>query len=270
MELKATVLIDNIAEPPLLCEWGLSICIEYNGRKILLDTGKSGGFAENAAQLGVELADIDYGVLSNAHYDHADGMEDFFQRNTQAEFCLRADSGENCYSGEGADRHYIGIKSGTLELFKSRIRRCAGDVRLFDGAWLIGHRHDMLSAGKRAHMYILEDGEWQTDLFSHEQSLVFCTDKGLVVFNSCCHGGADVVVEEAKEALGGEVYALVGGLHLFRNNDDEVLEMAQRLKATGVKRIVTGHCTGDRGFELLRTELGDMVTQMYSGMSVVF
>lgn len=42
MDLKATVLIDNIAEPPLLCEWGLSICIEYRGRKILLDTGKSG------------------------------------------------------------------------------------------------------------------------------------------------------------------------------------------------------------------------------------
>lgn len=218
----------------------------------------------------MQLADIEYGVLSHAHYDHADGMEDFFDRNTKSEFYLRADCGEDCYSGEGADRHYIGIKSGTLERFKSRIHRCTGNVELFDGAWLIGHRRDMLSAGKRAHMYILKDGTWQTDLFSHEQSLVFRTEKGLVVFNSCCHGGADVVVEEAKETLGSDVYALVGGLHLFRSSDSEVLEMAQRLKDSGVKRIITGHCTGERGFELLKSELGEVVTQMYSGMSFVF
>ena len=43
--LKMTVLIDNIAAEPLISEWGLSILIEADGRKILLDTGASGQFA---------------------------------------------------------------------------------------------------------------------------------------------------------------------------------------------------------------------------------
>lgn len=39
--MKATVLADNIGEGPLAGEWGLSIYIEYENKKILLDTGAS-------------------------------------------------------------------------------------------------------------------------------------------------------------------------------------------------------------------------------------
>ena len=42
--MKATVLVDNIGEGPLAGEWGLSIYIEYENKKILLDTGASALF----------------------------------------------------------------------------------------------------------------------------------------------------------------------------------------------------------------------------------
>ena len=77
-KLEMTVLIDNVAEEPLAGEWGLSILIIADGRKILLDTGSSGLFARNADYLGIDLGSVDIGVLSHAHYDHADGMETFF------------------------------------------------------------------------------------------------------------------------------------------------------------------------------------------------
>ena len=38
-KLTMTVLSDNIAEEPLISEWGLSILLEADGRRILLDTG---------------------------------------------------------------------------------------------------------------------------------------------------------------------------------------------------------------------------------------
>ena len=76
--MKATVLIDNIAESPLKDEWGLCVFIEHKGKKILLDTGASALFKENAKKLGVDLSTVDFAVLSHAHYDHADGMKDFF------------------------------------------------------------------------------------------------------------------------------------------------------------------------------------------------
>ncbi len=46
--MRATVLVDNLEHNGLKGEWGLSIYIEYRDKKILLDTGASGLFAENA------------------------------------------------------------------------------------------------------------------------------------------------------------------------------------------------------------------------------
>ena len=64
--LEMTVLIDNVAEAPLASEWGLSILIHADNRTILLDTGASGLFAQNAEVLGIDLAKVDTGVLSHA------------------------------------------------------------------------------------------------------------------------------------------------------------------------------------------------------------
>lgn len=52
-ELRATALIDNLADGGLLCEWGLAVHIEYRGKSYLLDTGATGKFADNAALLGI-------------------------------------------------------------------------------------------------------------------------------------------------------------------------------------------------------------------------
>ena len=73
--MKATVLADNIGEGPLAGEWGLSIYIEYENKKILLDTGASALFTENAKAMDIPLENIDFGIRSHAHYDHANGME---------------------------------------------------------------------------------------------------------------------------------------------------------------------------------------------------
>lgn len=53
--MKATVLADNIGEGPLAGEWGLSIYIEYENKKILLDTGASALFVENAKAMDIPL-----------------------------------------------------------------------------------------------------------------------------------------------------------------------------------------------------------------------
>ena len=48
--MRATVLIDNISNCQLHAEWGLSIYIEYEGHRLLLDTGEGEQFAQNAAE----------------------------------------------------------------------------------------------------------------------------------------------------------------------------------------------------------------------------
>lgn len=82
--MRATVVVDNLKDSEMAGEWGLCTFIEYRGKRILLDSGASPLFAENAGKLNIPLDEIDFAVLSHAHFDHANGMKRFFQLNRRA------------------------------------------------------------------------------------------------------------------------------------------------------------------------------------------
>lgn len=268
--MKAKILIDNNTKNELCPEWGLSVWIEQDGHIILLDTGASGAFAENAGKLGLDLKQVEYGVLSHAHFDHSDGLDVFFKENKTASFYLRKGARENCYSSRKYYLKYIGIKKGLLETYKDRIVYAEGDLELMPGVTLVPHKTPNLKqVGKEAGMYVRRGLFWRPDDFSHEQSLVIETKKGLVVFNSCSHGGADAIIREVEETWPDKrIYALVGGLHLFRSSDETVRAVAEKIKHLGIEKIFTGHCTGARAMEILKEELGDKVEALYTGLEI--
>ena len=273
------VLIDNIASTcgsrKLFGEWGLSVYVEFEGKRYLLDTGASHLFAKNAGVMGMDLSKIDVGVLSHAHFDHSDGMAKFFHVNKTAPFYLRKGAGENCYHthkllGRFTYHVYIGIHKGFLKRFADRIRFAEGDMQIAPNVYLVPHKTPGLeSIGERAHLSVKENGKYRYDSFDHEQSLVFDTPKGLFVMNSCSHGGADNIVKEIEATFPGKkIYAILGGFHLFRYKDEVVRAFAERLRELDVQKIYTGHCTGNRAFEILHEVLGDRAEQMHCGMTI--
>ena len=282
--MKVQILIDNIAgscaaqgERPrkLFGEWGLSVYVEYDGHKVLLDTGASHLFAKNAKVIGIDLSQVDIGVLSHAHYDHANGMAKFFSLNKTARFYLRKGAGENCYHTHKLFRRfayheYIGIHKGWLERFAGRIRYAEGNAEIAPGITLVPHSTTGLERiGEMAHLSVKENGKYRYDSFDHEQSLVFDTPQGLFVMNSCSHAGADNIVKEIETAFPGKkIYAILGGFHLFRYPDVRVRAFAERLRELDVQRIYTGHCTGDRAYGILHDVLGERVQQMHTGMTI--
>lgn len=266
----ATILIDNITKNELMAEWGLAVFLEYEGHKILLDTGTTGGFLKNAEAMGIDISQVEYGVLSHAHYDHSDGLADFFEKNQTAKFYIREGSAENCYSKQGMLPKYIGIHKGYLKRFEDRIVYVSGDYELLPGVVLLPHKTPGLSKiGRKAGMYVQKGLRFLPDAFDHEQSLVFDTERGLVIFNSCSHGGADNIIKEVIATWPEKkIYALIGGFHLFRSSDEEVRALAARVRETGIEKIYTGHCTGDRAMEILKEELGDRAEQLYTGLKI--
>lgn len=269
--MKIKILVDNISNNELQKEWGLSVYIEYEGKKFLLDAGQSDKFEQNARELGINLADIDYGVLSHAHYDHSNGMEKFFAENNKAKFYLQQAAGENCYHHHWwIFNSYIGIKKGVIKKYAHRIEFAPSKFEICPGVHLLAHTTPGLEQiGKRAHLYVKENGRIVPDSFKHEQSLVFETEKGLVIFNSCSHGGADNIIKEVAAAFPEkQIFGIIGGFHLFCLPDSAVIDFAHRVEKTGIEHVVTGHCTGQRAYELLKQTLGDKVQQMYSGMEL--
>ena len=277
--MKVQVLIDNIAgmccSRKLFGEWGLSVYAEYEGHKVLLDTGASHLFSKNANVMGIDLSQVDIGVLSHAHYDHANGMAKFFALNKTAPFYLRKGAAENCYHtgklfGRFTYHYYIGIHKGWLERFADRIRFVEGIAEIAPGITLVPHSTPGLERiGEMAHLSVKENGKYRYDNFDHEQSLVFDTPQGLFIMNSCSHAGADNIVKEIEAAFPGKkIYALLGGFHLFRYPDERIRAFAERLRELNVQKIYTGHCTGDRAYGILRDVLGERAEQLHTGMTI--
>lgn len=208
--MKSIVIVDNIGAGNAKGEWGLCIYIEYNGKNILLDTGNSSLFIKNLEVIGIDINDINFAVLSHAHSDHANGMEKFFERNTVAKFYLQQYCEESCYWKFGLLKRYVGIPTGILEKYKDRIVYAQDKLEVCDGVILLPHKKAVKTIGKIQHMYIKKNGKMIVDDFAHEQSLVFRTEEGLVIFNSCSHAGADIIINEVSEAFQQEkIYQIV-------------------------------------------------------------
>ena len=270
--VNMTVLIDNVASEPLVSEWGLSILITVDDRRILLDTGSGNLFTQNAECLGIDLADVDVGVLSHAHYDHADGLDTFFSLNRKALFLVSAAAEENCYGIKDGMMRYNGIHSGILKEHETRIQYINGLHKGADGIWLIPHRKvDYSSIALRNELYRMRDGMLCPDDFAHEQSLVIETGKGLVIFNSCSHTGMVNILADVEEMLNRhDFFAYVGGLHLYKMKDEELYVLCDEIRNTSVEHIFTGHCTGDHAMNILKAELGERIEQFSSGFSFFF
>lgn len=270
--MKATVLADNIGSGGLTGEWGLAVYIEYNGANILLDTGASRLFLENAEKLGIRMEDTDYAVLSHAHYDHGNGIGAFLETAGKARFYLRSGCGADCYSRRQFYYKYIGLPKRDLKRYRDRITYVEGDYELCPGVFLIPHRKgEPEKKGAADRLYVRRNGSFCADDFAHEQSLVIETKEGLVVLNSCSHAGADRIIAEISQTYPGQkIRALIGGFHLYRRSDDDVRALAGRIRDTGIGEIYTGHCTGQRAFCILQEELGEKVHQMYVGRTMQF
>ena len=271
--MKITVLSDNTPGNGLEGEWGLSFYIEYCGKVVLLDSGLSGLFAENADKLGLDLNAVDHAVLSHAHDDHANGFDTFFERNDHAKLFVSRECGENCYDYDKEKKEFVyaGIPRGIMERHADRIVKADPDMMIDEGIRLLAHTTPGLDElGRMEQMYLMVGpDEYIIDDFRHEQSLIFELDEGIVVFNSCSHAGADNIINEAMEAYPGRrILAIIGGFHLFNKTDEYVREFSGRVLNTGVTAVYTGHCTGDKAMAIMREELGDKLHAFKTGLVI--
>ena len=106
--MKWTVLSDNRTCNNLLeTEHGLSILLETEKHRILLDTGASDVFIRNAERLGIDLSTVDYVFISHGHSDHAGGLRHLMEINNKGKVVVSPDAMSGKFYSKRGNLHHI-------------------------------------------------------------------------------------------------------------------------------------------------------------------
>ncbi len=275
--MKITVLVENTTSADnLACEHGLSLYIEHDGRKILLDAGSTDIFLDNADKLGIDLADTDICVLSHGHYDHSGGFAQLLERHPHLRVYAHKTAFDS-YHSENGGLHKIGIPAD-VTAHRDKFIPTDSVTEISEGIFLVPHNTAGLdSIGRQARLLRMDNGELSPDDFRHEQSLVITAPDGLVIFNSCSHGGVEAIINEAMAAVPCKrLLAYIGGLHMKGSRDgrevcafsDERINALCRVITDSAMTVYTGHCTGSAGFDELHSRLGDAVRPLSTGIII--
>lgn len=274
--MKITVLVENTGPSELKIEHGLSLYIEFNDKKYLLDAGPSDSFFKNAHALSIDLDRVDKAVLSHGHYDHGDGFMVFLNQYKDKVVYGAKNIFDDYYSGSGGSVHYIGLSS-KLKQMKNRFNTISMDTKIDEKIYLIlDDVSNTKEIGVQKKLYKKVDDVLQPDNFDHELSLVFDTPKGLVICNSCSHAGLESIVDNIKKRLNKPVYAYVGGLHMKSTKNhietssftEEQIQKLCIFIEKNIQYVLTGHCTGNVSYDLLKKYLKDRIDFLTTGKTI--
>jgi 7,8-dihydropterin-6-yl-methyl-4-(beta-D-ribofuranosyl)aminobenzene 5'-phosphate synthase len=267
-EKRITILYDAFGPPSALkMDWGFAALIEYNGRRILFDTGNNAKiFEHNVNQLNVDLTRLDAVVISHRHGDHTSGLNHLVKVNPTVKIYAPE---ETAYFNRPTPLAYLQRTPG-LPPNMSYYRGAQPDVfrsgsPCSDANFEIVGQTTEIFPGFFA-LTTVSEKPGTRDM--NELSLAIKTPEGLAVVVGCSHPGVDKVLENAT-SIDPQLYTVTGGFHLVVTPAQEVQRIAttlyDRLK---IKRVAPGHCTSELGFKVLMEQFKDRFDEAGLGQTI--
>jgi 7,8-dihydropterin-6-yl-methyl-4-(beta-D-ribofuranosyl)aminobenzene 5'-phosphate synthase len=264
MQIKLTTLSENTAgRVGLLAEWGLSVLVEVDNYKVLLDTGLDISAAYNAAILGIDLSAVDRIVISHGHRDHTGGLHHVLNAmRKKIEVIAHPDIWAAKYSRTfSKQEQYAGIPFAreALENWGASFRLTKEPVWITDNIVTTGEI-PMLTEYEKidSELFVKESGELRPDPLKDDLALIIKTEMGLIVVLGCGHRGMINTLHHARKITGVEqIHMVVGGTHLIQASREQMDLTIAELKRLGVQRIGVSHCTGLPAAAILFQEFGD-------------
>lgn len=266
-------LVENTSiRPDFPGEHGLSFLLRTTSRNILFDMGGSALFWENASRLGVDLAQVDYAVISHGHNDHGGGLRTFLDRNKTAKVYLSPHAFEGHYSGRKTEWLDVGLDPSLA--FHSRIVPVPSDVAIDEAAFLFGNVKGPTHFPSR-NANLFKDGPKGRipDDFDHEIHLAVREGKQRILLIGCAHTGVVNILRHFHQLFGDYPTHVIGGFHFSSRSspigeDPEVVkDIAKILKETG-SVFWTGHCTGTEAYQIMKPIMGNHLQELYAGKEI--
>jgi 7,8-dihydropterin-6-yl-methyl-4-(beta-D-ribofuranosyl)aminobenzene 5'-phosphate synthase len=260
--INITILMENHAESPMLLkQHGLSIWLEIEKHRILFDTGQNGKYIENADFLGISIEEASHLFISHGHYDHTGGVPALFERGGKPVVIVHPGAWIPRRSLQDGDKHEksIGVPWKRESFGNNHDYLLVEEsFQFLKGIWTTGsiYEFSLKQKGINKNLQRFEKNQWITDYFPDEQALILDTVDGLLIVTGCTHTGIFQLLDCAVKITGKTgIYAVVGGLHLYGLEKDQVKKIAERLKDYNIQHLWVNHCTGEKAFEILKEEL---------------
>lgn len=250
---KITILYDAFStDPAMTKDWGFAALVEVGGKAILFDTGNDRDiFAANVKAKGVDLAKLDFVVLSHRHADHMAGLAHVLNVNPNVKIY--------------APKEGFGIFGSSLpSSFYRKDEALPPQMRYYDGnppavmkfgtAWQganfeIVEKTTEIAPGITL-IALVSDAPGTKEL--RELSLAINTPDGIVLIVGCSPSGVERIVEAAA-AINPKIHLVAGGFHYVVAPDDNIARLVSALKETfKVEYVAPGHCTGEPTFAALK------------------
>ena len=269
MRWKLTTLIENHIdkEEKYINEHGFSILIESMDAEkpicLLLDTGQSGVFYDNAEKMGISLRDINAVVISHAHYDHAGGVEKLLKEVPVRKMYV----GKNFFQEKYYKKKDGTLKNVGISFTKEKLEKHSVEVReikedmqsIFPGITLYRNFEHTVEYEPLNPRFLVKEinGAYVKDCFTDEVALTLDVEGGIIVITGCSHPGIMNILTTIKKRSGKKICGIIGGTHLVEADEARLRKTMSDLNDMNIKFIAVSHCTGESNLEIIKESFGE-------------
>lgn len=278
MDIEILNLYSNVAKPKtdLIGEHGQSFLLRVDGESILFDVGGDGeSLLYNMDKLNVDPDEISKLILSHGHYDHTKGLPEFLDArsgDTILPVYAHPDVREPKFGKMLFIKKDIGFPELTEEQEgKIKFNYNRDPVKINDILRTTGElRKRKYPDGTEKNAVHIEEGELKVDPVYDDLSLILELDNGQVIITGCAHAGILNVCAHAKQTSDKPIKAIIGGTHMARYSEEEVLETAEEFKNTfDDPNLYLNHCTDKLPYFFMKsTKALDILLSKYGEKKV--
>lgn len=272
--MKIINLVEDTKGNNCLNEHGLSFYIETEKHKLLSDSGATDMFMHNADILGIDLRQVDTFVLSHGHYDHAGGLPAFAKINSNAKIYMKSNADGDYYHTYPQFEKYIGIDKNIIKL--PQVITVDENMQIDDELFLFSDfKEKQYPEWSNRDLKQKVGSEYIQDDFSHEQCLVITQGEQRTLMSGCAHSGILSILKRYYELFGSYPDTVISGFHMMKKAD-YTQDEAEYIRKTAYELLktnslfFTGHCTGQKAFDIMKEIMGEQLRGFHSGSALIF